>query len=149
VLVDCGICEARVDGETKGSLEYFLEDNPVPERVTLLKCPSCGGPILVGQEIVGSRSGRDILENPYRKYPPRDRPLDTSVPRRIRETFAEAQVCFRAKAFMASAVMCRKALEGIAHSQGAKARTLDGSLKALKTNGIIDHRLDEWPTHFE
>jgi Domain of unknown function (DUF4145) len=83
-------------------------------------------------------------EPPEREYPPMDRTLQYSVPDSIRNAFTEARTCFRAKAFIATAIMCRKTLEGICSAHGTKSKNLAGELKELKDKGVIENRLFEW-----
>ena len=52
--------------------------------------------------------------------------------------------CLRANAYTASAIMCRKTLEAICSEHGATERNLLASLKKLKDEGVIEHRLYEW-----
>ncbi|QNI38497.1 DUF4145 domain-containing protein [Edaphobacter sp. 4G125] len=81
---------------------------------------------------------------PSRVFPPRDRQLGWHVPDSIKKAFKEAVACFKAKAFTASAIMCRKTLEGLCAEHGIKAPNLSQSLKKLKDNQIIEARLFEW-----
>src|ERR1700694_3929049 len=74
-----------------------------------------------------------------------DRELGLSVPKSIQEAFTEAHTCFRAKAYTAAAIMCRKTLEGICSAHGVKSSgTLAAQLEKLKENGTIESRLFEW-----
>ena len=90
-----------------------------------------------------SRDGHDA-DSPMRVYPPRDRQLGISVPRSIRTAFDEATVCFKAKAYTASAIMCRKTLEGLCDEHGVKEKNLSLSLKKLKGVEVIEARIFEW-----
>jgi hypothetical protein len=83
--------------------------------------------------------GGDEWDKPVRIFPPRDREED------IVRAFKEARTCFRAKAFTAAAIMCRKTLEGICSAHGVKSSgTLAAQLKKLKDNEVIENRLFEW-----
>ena len=44
----------------------------------------------------------------------------------------------------ASAIMCRKTIEGVCAEHGVAERNLSASLKKMKENGLIDERLFEW-----
>lgn len=81
---------------------------------------------------------------PSRVFPPKDRLLGWKVPEAIRKVFNEAVVCFNSKAFTASAIMCRKALEGLCAEHGATAPNLSQSLKKLRDKQVIEQRLYEW-----
>jgi hypothetical protein len=104
MLLQCPDCEALVDATEIANYEWGGEDAP-PETVTLVKCPKCDRPMLAFQSLFDSQ--------PTRIYPPGERALHYSVPKAIQEAFTEARICFRAKAFTAGTIMCRKTLEGI------------------------------------
>ncbi|HEX4038077.1 MAG TPA: DUF4145 domain-containing protein [Acidobacteriaceae bacterium] len=56
----------------------------------------------------------------------------------IRAAFEEVVSCFKAKANNASAIMCRKALEGLCAEHGIERK------KKFKDTGVIEARLLEW-----
>lgn len=87
---------------------------------------------------------KEIYDAPVRVLPPRDAGLSPSAPAPLHRAYGEAQRCFRAKAYTAAAIMCRKALEGVCQEQKAKGRNLMASLKELRDRGVIDTRLYEW-----
>jgi hypothetical protein len=63
------------------------------------------------------------------------------VPEPIRRAFADAVACFDAKAFTASAIMCRKVLEAVCVAHKAKGAGLAAQLKYLADHGELDrHR---------
>jgi hypothetical protein len=70
--------------------------------------------------------------------------VSTAIPTALRFAYAEAHACFRAKAYTATAIMCRKTLEGIADESKISARNLVSALKEMKNKGIIENRLYEW-----
>jgi len=84
------------------------------------------------------------LDDPVCVCPPRDRELHHSVPKTIQQAFTEARICFRAKAFNAAAMMCRRTLEGICFVHGVESGLLKVKLKTLKEKEIIKSRLFEW-----
>lgn len=140
MILECSRCEATV--EAPKLFEYVDEDFAGPQgRWTLARCPKCSLPILTLQCDYGDGFDADP---PARMYPARNRSLGFAVPEPIRVAFAEAQLCFRAKAYTASAIMCRKVLEGLCSEHGVKERGLSASLKKLKENGTIEARLFEW-----
>lgn len=89
--------------------------------------------------------GEGYDASPARVYP-RDerRHLGVAVPKSIRSAFDEAVICFNAQAFTASAIMCRKTLEGLCDAHGAKTGNLAKRLGKLRDDGIIESRLFEW-----
>jgi len=150
MLLECQHCEAIVDAVEIAHYEYQDwwdpgERAPWNTRVTLAKCPVCDEAMLASQDNMPEESGASDWSKPVRVYPPSDRDLGFSVPKAIREAFTEARTCFRAKAYTAAAIMCRKTLEGICSVHGVKSSgTLAAQLKKLKENGTIENRLFEW-----
>lgn len=142
LIVECRACEATVAAEVIASFEHFTDD--MPERTSFLKCPSCGRPLLVSQDYIGEHNGRDVWDNCYRLFPAMDRQLSSRVPRPVRDAVAEGRRCIRAKAYTASAIVCRKAIEGICLDQGQNKGTLYDKLGRLRDAGTLDPRLFEW-----
>jgi hypothetical protein len=127
-----------VDAVVKGSFDYNDRENP-PGRVTLTMCPQCQSAILAVQEDFGGG-----LDAPERIYPTDDFRLGYQVPKPLRDAFAEAQLSFKAKAFTAAAIMCRKPLEGLCVDKGLTTGTLAARLKTLRDAKVIESRLYEW-----
>lgn len=137
MLVECQECEAVVDGEVIASYEHYEEGSDVTGKYSFLKCPRCARPFIMVQ--VDEGSGWDT---PERIYPPRS--ISLAIPFPIILAYQEAQTCFRAKAYTATAIMCRKALEGIAEEHKVTVRNLASALKEMRDKGIIESRLYEW-----
>lgn len=135
MILECTFCEAIVDAQELYAYEDNDREGP-PGKWTLLKCPSCTLPLLTSQIDIS-----EGFDKPERVYPSATRQLGYSVPDAIRAAFDEAAVCYRSKAHVATAIMCRKALEGLCEAHGAKERNLSASLKKLKENGTIEARL--------
>ena len=132
MIVECKQCEALVNAEAVCS--YDAKDKVFAVTYWFLKCPKCDSPLLVEQGVFGDT----------RLYPSKDYSLNPSLPEPLRVAYAEAFACFKSKAYTATALMCRKALEGICAEHGAKGRNLVSSLKELKDKGVIENRLYEW-----
>jgi hypothetical protein len=132
MIVECKKCEALVNAESVCS--YNSKEKFFGSTYKFLKCPKCSRPILVEEDAFGSS----------RLYPPQDYSLNPSLPEPLRAAYSEAFACFKAKAYTATALMCRKTLEGICAEHGAKGHNLVSSLKELKDKGIIENRLYEW-----
>ena len=133
MILECKHCEAVVNAEVLFSYDDRYPNDP-PAKWTLAKCPSCNFPMLAVQEDYGT----GWEETATRVYPPRAKQLGWSIPTPIRNAYREALLCFKSKAFTASAIMCRKALEGLCVEHGIKARNLLQSLKELKDKGHIE-----------
>ncbi len=138
MILECPRCEAVVDAKVLHSYADSDPDGP-PGLWTFAQCPQCTMPLVAVEADNG-----DGPETPSRVYPPKDKQLGRSVPEALREAYNEAVACFRAKAFTASAIMCRKTLEGLCLEHGVKERGLAAGLKKLKDTGVIEARLFEW-----
>jgi hypothetical protein len=86
----------------------------------------------------------DYLNEPPEVIYPSAPQASPSIPKPIREAIGEAQACFRAKAYTATAIMCRKTLEGLCAVHNVKAKGLLSALRELKEKGVIEQRLFEW-----
>lgn len=141
MLLECKQCSAIVDARVIATYDDEAADEP-PGRWTFCVCPRCNLPMLA----VVCDYGYGFDEGaPTRVYPRReDRRLGTAVPGTIRHAFSEAVLCFKAKAYTASAIMCRKTLEGLCNAHGAKTGNLGRRLEKLKKDGVIEARLFEW-----
>lgn len=140
MLVECLECSALVSGEVEGAYEYTESDMGISECVSLLSCPSCRQPILALQyEWEEGKWGK-----PARVYPADRLKVDPFMPKALQESLSEALRCFKAKAYTATAIMCRKTVEGLCVAHGLAAGSLASRVKALKEQGVIESRLFEW-----
>jgi uncharacterized protein DUF4145 len=145
MIIECHYCESRVDAKVLASHDSFDENDPSPFRATLLECPGCNSPLLAGQYAEGETAeGDQVWEAPVRVWPAPDRYVSWEVPAIVRTSIEEAERCFKAKAYTACAVMCGRALEGVARHFKTKSAYLAGGLKELAERKIIDARLLEW-----
>lgn len=153
ILVKCEYCDARVGATVEGEYSIYYDQADCAYRYTLLKCPQCSEALLAQQndELARYSSSDEDVErwsNAERLYPkPEKRQLGVSVPDTIRTAFDEALACFEtAKSYTASAIMCRKVLEGVCDAANAKGGNLANRLKDLYDRGELDKRLYEWIT---
>lgn len=152
MVISCDGCEAKVAATIEGEYNDYSDDAGYAVRYSLLRCPECGSAMLAWQDDEdaryhhaddGERWGRATRIHPATDQ----RQLGTSVPEPIRQAFIEALACFeKGKAYTASAIMCRKVLEGICDSHGANKGTLAARLKELYDKGELDKRLYDWIT---
>lgn len=138
MIVDCPNCKALVSATELH--DHVIHDDVAPSvRVTFAHCPKCQAPFL------GQGFEKEFgYEEPEQIYPALESSIPAGAPPGIRSAFAEAHKCFRAGAFTATAIMCRKAMEGICEEHGFRERNLALSLKAMKESGAIESRLYEW-----
>ncbi|NMY14994.1 DUF4145 domain-containing protein [Pseudomonas sp. WS 5019] len=86
----------------------------------------------------------DKWDTPLIVFPQTDARVNPNAPAEIRAAFEEACACYRAQAYTASAIMCRKTIEGVCAEHGVRKRNLSASLRKMKDDGLIDERLFEW-----
>ena len=144
MIVECLDCRSHVDARDCGRFERLSDGTGPSSLFTLLSCTKCGSPILTRQTNIGNIAEGDKWDTPYLVFPSADLRVNPSAPRDIQAAFEEACACYRAQAFTASAIMCRKTLEGLCSAHDISERSLAGSLKKMKESGLIDDRLFEW-----
>lgn len=143
MLVECEHCQAIVDGEVIANYTDYEAETEATGRYTFLKCPRCSRPFIMLQVDDGSQLGEN-WDEPKRLFPPVEMSASPVIPFSLRSAYDEARACFRARAYTATAIMCRKTLEGIADEKGISTRSLVQDLKEMKEKGIIENRLYEW-----
>ena len=146
MIIECSECGARVEAEEIGSYQYLRTEDKPSGRFVLLRCKQCNCPILACQDNVGNMADGDVWGSASVLYPRQDAHTNPSAPGPIQNAFRDAAASFRCGAYTASAIMCRKTLEGVCHCQGATGRTLAESIEELRQDGAIDSRLHEWST---
>jgi hypothetical protein len=144
MLVECTHCHVHVEADEKGNFQYAAGAENDPGRYVLLQCERCGSPLLVIQEQNGNLAEGDIWGEPQVLYPSSDIQVNPKAPPEIRAAIEEGIRCYRSRAYTASAIMCRKTLEGICEAHGVRERSLDASLKKMLEGDLIDKRLYEW-----
>lgn len=144
MIIECINCRSYVDATVRGTFEQLLSGQGPSSLFSLLSCPQCSSPILVRQTNIGNMADGDIWNTPQLVYPTSDLLANPKAPQNIRKAFDEACSCYRANAYTASAIMCRKTLEGICEAHSVSERTLASSLKKMLDSGLIDDRLFQW-----
>jgi len=144
MIVECPDCGALVDGELVADYVDYEPGTDMTGKYSFLKCPKCSRPFIVLQVCDYSSWIEELADAPQRLYPPVEMEISASIPASLRAAYDEARTCFRAKAYVATAIMCRKTLEGIAEEHKITVRNLASALKEMKEKGIIENRLYEW-----
>ena len=85
---------------------------------------------------------RDFSE-PVRYLPTPSRVGD-AVPIPVARAYEEAAKCLSVGAYVAAAVMCRKAIDALIAEHQVAARSLAEGLRAMRDKGFIEPRLFEW-----
>lgn len=91
-----------------------------------------------------SAEEKEIYGDDVAVYPALPRSMSAAVPKTLQDCFQEARACYQARAYTASAIMCRRALELLAIERGIKVRPLTAALTKLRDAGDIDQRLYDW-----
>jgi len=144
MLVECKDCNVFVDSEVIAEYEHFYEESLVQVKFFFLKCPKCFSPLLMNQ--VNYVDDGDGWGDTHRLYPPIDANINRAIPNNLQLIYGEALVCFKAKAYTATAIMCRKTLQGIADKNKVTNCNLAKALEKMKNTGIIENRFYEWAT---
>ena len=95
-------------------------------------CNYCQKPVLSLEE--------GILVFPH----PSPHPTDERIPEDIKNDLDEAKICFSVKAYRASAVISRRAMQSAWIDKGATKEKLVEQLHELAANRVITNDLKEW-----
>jgi hypothetical protein len=116
-------------------------------RYRLVRCTACFDLSLLLAMRFGWNHGVEVYDDDTAVYPAPPRTMSTAVPKPLQDCFQEARACYQARAYTASAIMCRRALDLLSIDRGVKQgrhQTLGTSLEKLKEKGDIDQRLFDW-----
>ncbi len=141
MIGECPYCKVTTEVEILASSDLYVDAILRTERTTFVRCLKCANTYLVFQS--SDDDFENDLEDPYILYPPQVS-LGGAIPEHLRDIFLEAHTCFKAKAYSAAILMCRKTLEGIVEENEIPVRNLSSALKEMKDKGIIENRLYEW-----
>lgn len=144
MIVECVECRSFVDTKTFGQFERLSDGHGPSSLFSLLSCSQCGAPILIRQTNIGNIAQGDIWDKPAPVFPTGEHRVNPNAPKEIQQAFDEACNCYRADAFTASTIMCRKTLEGICAAHGVNEGSLVKSLKKMHEDNLIDGHLVEW-----
>jgi hypothetical protein len=144
MIVECTHCRSHVQATVHGQYEKLSDGSGPSHLLSMLSCDQCKNPILIRQANVGNMAEGDKWDTPFQVFPSLDARVNPNAPREIQSAFEEACACYRAQAYTASAIMCRKTLEGVCEVHGIKAGNLAKSLREMRDKGVIDDRLYEW-----
>jgi hypothetical protein len=137
LAVFCRACGYPSSAYVAGKIIRDGDEDDGPYELSLIQCEFCDSPSLVRQDEASEAA-------PVEVWPDRQRVLHEEIPRGVRDGVTEARKCFDAGAFLATAVMVRRAIEGFCADQGVNQNTLHRSLQELTLRNVIDARLLEW-----
>src|SRR2546428_583292 len=115
MVIECPVCESAVDAKILATHESGNIDlYGAPRRTSFLECPRCNATMVAAEEARGIDAQNEIVwDTPLRVFPVGQRQVAGTVPAIVRDSLEEADLCFRARAYSACAVMCGRALEGM------------------------------------
>jgi Domain of unknown function (DUF4145) len=146
MLIECHTCNALVKGEEVG---HYINENPydflLSQKYTLCKCPQCLSPLLVEEELhLDSGLNETFWDKVKTIYPTKLFHINPVIPEKLQKALLECIQCYKAGANTATAIMCRRTLEGFCKLKGAEEKNLEKSIKKLKDDGSINEQLYEW-----
>jgi hypothetical protein len=146
MLMHCDGCGALVNAEWQGS--FTRSTGPgvgeLEERFILANALDAEDHFSAPKEREnGPGSEQDDWRDPRQLYPVSEA-VSHAYPAGIRSAFTEALACYRAKGYTATAIMCRKTMEGLADAHGVQERNLGKALRQLQAQNVIEGRLVEW-----
>lgn len=144
MIIECTSCEAKVDCYERGEIEIDIEHTGIPTKYVLLECKVCHRALLGVSELFQTGADSWEWDSAARVWPSSEDAIDWTIPEIARDSLVEAQICFKAKAYRACAVMCGRAIEGLCKHHDSKVKTLATGLKKLKDDGVIDERIFNW-----
>jgi hypothetical protein len=144
----CSVCNSIVETEVIFNYYHHIEQNIDELRcdgtvVKLVKCLNCENPILLSEDFI------EIEDNHFPQvtvqlYPEKESAFVANAPQRIIKPYKEAIKCFKANAYEASVVMCRKGIDAICDDLGENKGTLINKLKKLKDKGLLENTFYNW-----
>jgi hypothetical protein len=143
LAIDCSQCREPQVAAVRGEATVHTDDWIGTYR--LIQCRECTDVSLVVQEPIGSHGE---LDRPELVYPSKPE-APPSLPHGVRQAFSDAVRCHEQGINAATAVMCRRALEGLAIHLGAKRGSsgLYTKLEDLEKAGELPGEMLELAQH--
>jgi hypothetical protein len=138
VIYSCEQCETSRNFE---KIAVHARDEQPPAEYTLARCQDCGSVALFLREDVGDGFENDSY---YRLWPAQKRHIGFALPAIVRQSYEQAVICENAKAYIAAAVMVRRALEAITKQYEPAARSLHDAMNSMLSRGLISKELADW-----
>jgi hypothetical protein len=143
----CPNCNSIVEAEVLFTYTYDIEQNDEDRCegtiVKLAKCINCDKPILLVEDFIEIED-RYFPQGSVQLYPEKEENFVADAPPLVIKPYREAIRCFKANAYEASVIMCRKGIEAICHDKGENKGTLIKKLKSLNDNGILENTFHKW-----
>ncbi len=137
------IVEAGVLFRYSYDVSYTDELQGQGTEVILGKCLNCNRPFL-SQEDVQYIEDHSWSNGQLQLFPLTENVALKNAPDIIINPYKEAQKCYRAQAYEACVIMCRKGIEGICADKGETKGNLDEKLKKLRDKLILGESFYNW-----
>ncbi|MCF2716844.1 DUF4145 domain-containing protein [Paenibacillus sp. UKAQ_18] len=142
MVIDCPFCDITVEAVEKGTVIIYM-DEIQDKKTVLLECPKCGEAIGAQQRMVYF-NGTSDWSRAIRIWPSAQRNLSVELPDIVSISLEEAEKCYKATAYLACAVMCRRVIESICLDKQVKKNSIFSGLKELLDTKVIDEKIYEW-----
>jgi len=147
VIQYCSVCNSIV--ETEIMFEYVLNLDCRDELycegtlIKLAKCLNCQNPILASEDYIEIED-KYFPQSLIQLYPEKESDFVRNAPKTIIKPYREAIKCFKANAYDACVIMCRKGIDAICHEKGETKGNLIYKLKILKEKGMLEETFYNW-----
>lgn len=111
--------------------------------VVLSMCLNCEKPILFQEDFQNIEDYYNT-SNKIQLYPNQDNIALKNAPDIVNNPFKEAMKCYRAQAYEACAIMCRKGIEAICQDKGQVSGNLAQKLRNLKEAHVLEETFFNW-----
>lgn len=111
--------------------------------ILLSKCLNCERPILT-EEHFQNIEEHSWSNNKIQLYPLIDNIALKNAPEIVINPYKEATKCYRAQAYEACVIMCRKGIEAICEDKGETKGNLAEKLRKLKEKKVLEDTLYNW-----
>jgi hypothetical protein len=140
MLVFCTACDRKIDANVLAKYGYHDRAEGPPIHLTFLQCPRCEHALLVREEEYWENG----FTQPETVYPAKTNGSNPELPDRLQAVLQEIRRCYHAKAYTATALLCRRAIETLCIDRGVKEKNLAVSLDKLREKNLIDGALFDW-----
>jgi hypothetical protein len=143
----CSVCNSIV--ETEIIFDYPLNIDCRDELfcegtlIKLAKCLNCKNPILFSEDFT-EIEGNYFQQSVIQLFPEKESDFVKKAPKTIIKPYREAIKCYKANAYEACVIMCRKGIEAICYDKGEVKGNLISKLKRLKDNRVLEETFYKW-----
>ena len=114
-------------------------------EIILSKCLNCESPILTLEEFTNIEE-HSFVNSTMRLFPDADNKALKNAPPIVIKPYKEALKCYKAQAYDACVIMCRKGIEAICLDKGETKGSLAIRLSNLRDNKVLEGTLYTWAT---